>query len=375
MRPHLLSSVRSKHLAVPSHAHLPGHLLLAHSPSRRWRPWPRPGGTRLRRQRRTRPRRRRWSLQPGRLPPSRERARSYHQPRRSAARSGDGRLACLPSWSWVACCWPGSPVPCGRIRRARTGRHRRRLAPTPGSSPTRTERPRPGARAAAAPEQPGRPRPPAGSPPPPGQPRHLARTLPAPKRRHPPRGLLPQAGCRPGGGCSPTGPATTASASRPGSGPGPASATTPRSWRNKAAPGGCSPSAPRTPRPRCPGPRGTIAPGRGATSPASARFATWRARPTPVSGLRSCSSTWQLGTAAGSMSATSTSRAGPGATTSSSSPRPTSGTPPGLWPASLSKPSSRSACPASLTMVHGAWISFEDYGAMVTLATASPPFS
>ena len=36
------------------------------------------------------------------------------------------------------------PVPCGRTRWARTRRHRRRPAPAPGWSPTRTERPRPG---------------------------------------------------------------------------------------------------------------------------------------------------------------------------------------------------------------------------------------
>ena len=35
-------------------------------------------------------------------------------------------------------------MPCGRTRRARTGRHLARPAPAPGWSPTRTERPRPG---------------------------------------------------------------------------------------------------------------------------------------------------------------------------------------------------------------------------------------
>ena len=79
-----------------------------------------------------------------------------------------------------------------------------------------------------------------------------------------------------------------------------------------------------------------------------------------------------IGTAGGSMSATSTSRAGPGATTSSSSSRPTSGTPPSLWPASSSRPSSRSARPASLAP--DADVS-DNYGVTATLATASPPFS
>jgi eukaryotic-like serine/threonine-protein kinase len=73
------------------------------------------------------------------------------------------------------------------------------------------------------------------------------------------------------------------------------------------------------------------------------RSATGRTRPTPAARARWCSSTRRSGTAVGCTCATSTSRAGPGGTTSSSSPRPSSGTPPGTWPASLSRPSSRSA--------------------------------
>ena len=80
------------------------------------------------------------------------------------------------------------------------------------------------------------------------------------------------------------------------------------------------------------------------TSPASARSATPRTRPTPLArapvvfgyvvdwdGRRNL------------RSATSTSRAGPGATTSRSSSRPTAGTSPRAWPTSSSRPSDPSA--------------------------------
>ena len=81
----------------------------------------------------------------------------------------------------------------------------------------------------------------------------------------------------------------------------------------------------------------------GCSPRATGRSATRRARPTPAARARWCSSTRRSGMAGGSTSATSTSRARPGATTSSSSSRPTSGTPPRTWPASSSRPSSRSA--------------------------------
>ena len=151
-----------------------------------------------------------------------------------------GVLALLVMGGLLLAWLPGAlrPDPVGENRR-----HRRRPAPAPGSSPTRTERPRPGAPGGGTGTTrpaPSTSREPATTRPAPS----TRKDLPPPKRPHPPRGSFP-GGCRPGGGCSPTGPATTASASRPGSRPGPASATTPRSWRNKAAPGGCSPSAPR----------------------------------------------------------------------------------------------------------------------------------
>jgi hypothetical protein len=81
-----------------------------------------------------------------------------------------------------------------------------------------------------------------------------------------------------------TGPATTASASPQGSASTPGSATTPPSSRSRAGSGGCSPCAPR-PRPHgCVRPPGTTEPGHGATSLASARSATPRARSTSAAG-------------------------------------------------------------------------------------------